>query len=58
MNDSFLTVYEVSNQVRARPETVRRWLRQKRLSGVRPGGTKLGWRVSESELRNFLAAKR
>lgn len=55
MNESpFLTVDEVAQRVRTTPETVRRWLRQGRLRGVRPGGMRLGWRVSEGELRRFL----
>jgi hypothetical protein len=34
---------------------VRRWLRQGKLRGFRPGGTRLGYRVAESELQRFLA---
>jgi excisionase family DNA binding protein len=50
-----LTVREVAEQIRSSPETVRRWLRQGKLHGFRPGGTKLGYRVPESELQRFLA---
>jgi excisionase family DNA binding protein len=50
-----LTVREVADRIRSSPETVRRWLRQGKLRGFRPGGTKLGYRVPESELRRFLA---
>lgn len=50
-----LTVREVAERIRSSPETVRRWLRQGKLRGFRPGGTKLGYRVPESELRRFLA---
>jgi excisionase family DNA binding protein len=49
-----LTVREVAERIRASPETVRRWLRQGRLRGFRPGGTKLGYRVPEGELQRFL----
>ena len=50
-----LTVREVAERLRASPETVRRWLRQGRLRGFRPGGTKLGYRVPEGELQRFFA---
>jgi len=49
-----LTVREVAQQLRSSPETVRRWLRQGKLRGFRPGGTKLGYRVPENELQRFL----
>jgi len=55
MNDQrLLTVREVAERLRSSPETVRRWLRQGKLGGFRPGGTKLGYRVPESELQRFL----
>jgi excisionase family DNA binding protein len=50
-----LTVREVAERLRSSPETVRRWLRQGKLRGFRLGGTKLGYRVTESELDRFLA---
>jgi excisionase family DNA binding protein len=50
-----LTVREVAERLRSSPETVRRWLRQGKLRGFRPGGTKLGYRVSEAELQRFLS---
>jgi excisionase family DNA binding protein len=50
-----LTVREVAERLRSSPETVRRWLRQGKLRGFRLGGTKLGYRVTESELERFLA---
>jgi excisionase family DNA binding protein len=49
-----LKVAEVAERVRADPETVRRWLRSGRLKGVRPGGTRLGWRISEGEVKRLL----
>ncbi len=55
MNEQrLLTVREVAERLRASPETVRRWLRRGKLRGFQPGGTKLGYRVSESELQRFL----
>ncbi len=50
-----LTVREVAERLRSSPETVRRWLRQGKLRGFRPGGTRLGYRVAESDLQRFLA---
>lgn len=49
-----LTVREVAQRLRSSPETVRRWLRQGKLRGFRPGGTKLGYRVPEDELQRFI----
>ena len=49
-----LTVREVAERLRSSPETVRRWLRQGKLRGFRPGGTKLGYRVPEDELHKFI----
>jgi excisionase family DNA binding protein len=49
-----LTVREVAERLRSSPETVRRWLRQGKLRGFRPGGTKLGYRVAEAELERFI----
>jgi excisionase family DNA binding protein len=49
-----LTVREVAQRLRSSPETVRRWLRQGKLRGFRPGGTKLGYRVAEDELERFI----
>ncbi len=45
-----LTVPEVAERLRTNPETVRRWLRQGKLRGFRPGGTKLGYRIPEPEV--------
>jgi excisionase family DNA binding protein len=50
-----LTVAEVAERLRTHPETVRRWMREGKLRGVRLGGPKLGWRVAEAELERFLA---
>jgi excisionase family DNA binding protein len=55
MNERLLTVREVAERLRSSSETVRRWLRQGKLRGFRPGGTKLGYRVPESELERFIA---
>jgi excisionase family DNA binding protein len=53
-----LTVDEVAERLRASKTTVLRWLRAGELRGYRLGGTKLGWRVAESDLAAFVAARR
>jgi excisionase family DNA binding protein len=53
--DRLLTVSEVAERLRVYPETVRRWLRSGRLNGIRLGGTKLGYRIPESEVRRLLS---
>ncbi len=54
--DRFLTVPEVADRMRVTPYTVRKWLREGRIEGVMPGGTKGGYRISEAALRRFIAA--
>jgi len=53
--EQVLTVEEAAERIRTTPQTVRRWLRDGKLRGVRPGGTKLGWRIPESEVQKLLA---
>jgi len=52
--DELLTVEEIAERVKVTPETVRRWLRGRRLAGIRLSD-KAGWRVKVSELERFLA---
>lgn len=52
--DPMLTVEEVAQRVRTTTATVRRWLREGKLHGVRPGGRRLGWRIPASELVRLL----
>ena len=49
-----LTVAEVAARLRVPPATVRRWLREGRLRGALLGGTKLGYRIAESDLERFI----
>src|SRR4051794_29344771 len=49
-DEKFLTVPEVAARLRAAEETVRRWLRSGKLRGRMIGGTRLGYRVAESEV--------
>ena len=53
-HDHMLTVDEAAEQLRANPQTVRRWLREKKLRGVMPGGKKLGYRIPETEIKRLL----
>jgi excisionase family DNA binding protein len=52
--DRLLTADEIAKRLRVSLETVRRWLRSGELRGFRPGGTKAGWRVRESDLAEYL----
>ncbi len=54
MIETLLTVQEVAAHLKITPDTVRSWLREGKLRGHRPGGTRMGWRVSEQELRHLL----
>lgn len=54
MSDELLTVDEVAARLKVHPETIREWLRAKRLRGSRLGGTRLGWRIRASELERFV----
>lgn len=52
--ERYLTVHEVAIRMRVTEYTVRNWLRSGRLVGYRPGGTKAGWRIKESDLERFI----
>jgi excisionase family DNA binding protein len=52
--DKLLTVPEVADRCRVSVDTVRRWLREKRLRGTMLGGQKTGYRVLESDLARFI----
>ena len=56
-DERLLTVAEVAARVRVSEATVREWLRRGRLKGSRPGGTKAGWRIPESEVRRLLSSE-
>jgi excisionase family DNA binding protein len=49
-----LTVDAVARQLTLHPETVRRWLRDGRLRGIRLGERRAGWRIREADLDQFL----
>lgn len=51
-----LTVEEVADRLRIHAETVRAYLRKGELEGINQGG-RAGWRISEDNLRRYLARK-
>jgi len=55
--DRLLTVPEVAAWLGASEDSVRRWLREGTLEGFMPGGRRLGYRVRESALARFMAAR-
>jgi excisionase family DNA binding protein len=55
--DPVLTVPEVAARLRVTPETVRRWLRDGELRGVR-FSDRGGWRVLSSEVERKLRGER
>ena len=57
-DDRLLTVHEVAARLGAHIETVRRWIRSGDLPAMRPGGRRLGYRVAESDLEQFLKGKK
>ncbi|HLH23289.1 MAG TPA: helix-turn-helix domain-containing protein [Chloroflexota bacterium] len=54
-DDRLMTVPEVAAYCRVNVETVRRWLRDGKLRGVR-FGARAGYRVTAAELERFLKA--
>jgi len=56
-DDRLLTVEQVAEYLGMHPETIRRWLREKTLRGFLPGGKRSGYRIRQSDLDRFLAAR-
>lgn len=48
-----LTTKEVAARLRLHVSTVQRWLKRGTIRGVRLGGTKAGYRVSEREVERL-----
>ena len=53
----YYTIQQIAEMLETDPETVRRWIRQKKLNAVSLSSKKDGYSVEESELRKFLQAK-
>jgi excisionase family DNA binding protein len=54
MNDAMLTVSDVAARLKVPEQSVRRWLRDGRMEGIRLGGTKAGWRIEPEAVERFL----
>jgi excisionase family DNA binding protein len=48
-----LTVAEIASELRVDPESVRRWLRDRKLAGINLG-KRPGWRVRREDLDHFI----
>lgn len=53
-SERMYTVPEVADRLRLHQQTVREWLRNGKIKGVRLGGTKAGWRIPDSEVARVL----
>jgi len=53
-DERLMKVKQVAERFGVRLETVRRWLKEGRLRGTMPGGTKVGYRIPESEVERLL----
>lgn len=51
--DDWLTVEDVSEYLKVKPRTVRRWLQEGQLNGVNLGG-RAGWRIRKEHIEQFL----
>lgn len=52
MADELLTIDEVAAELKLHPDTIRRYIREKKLKSVRVGGTAI--RVRRSEMERFI----
>jgi len=53
-DDELLTVDEVAERLKLHPETIRRWIRSRKLRAIRLGATRSGYRVRMSEVERLL----
>jgi excisionase family DNA binding protein len=52
-----LTVRQVARQVGTTEATIRRWLRERQLHGVMPGGRRTGYRIPQTEVDRILEVR-
>lgn len=52
--DELLTTNDVAMRLKVHPETVKRWLREGRMRGMRVSD-RMGWRVPQSEVQRFIS---
>jgi excisionase family DNA binding protein len=57
-DERLLTTAQVAERVGVNEDTVRRWIREKRLPAYMPGGTKTGYRVRAADLDRYLEDSR
>ena len=57
VNEEWLTVEEIATKMKVAEETVRRWIRSKKLPVLDLGGPRAGYRIRPSDLQTFLAAR-
>ena len=53
-----LTVFDVADRLQVHPETIRRWIRDGRLTAIDLGADSAGWRIDPADLDAFIAARR
>jgi excisionase family DNA binding protein len=54
LNEEWLTVEEVAAKLKVSEETVRRWIRAKKLPVLDLGGPRAGYRIRPGDLEKFL----
>jgi excisionase family DNA binding protein len=57
VEERLLTVKEFSERMNVDEETVRRWIRNGRLHGYRPGGARASYRIPASEVERLLTGQ-
>jgi len=55
--EQLLTVDQVAERLQVNEQTVRRWLRDREITGIAFGG-RTGWRISEEDVQAFLDRRR
>jgi excisionase family DNA binding protein len=55
MPERFITVQDAAEQLQVHPQTVRVWLRDRKLKGRLIGGRKSGYRIPASEIQRLLS---
>ena len=53
-----MTVQAVADYLAVHPETIRRWIRDGRLTAIDLGADSAGWRIDPADLEAFVAARR
>lgn len=56
--EELLTVEEAARRLRLSQETIRRWLREKRIRGIRLATARAGWRIPAAAVDEMLSEGR